>query len=686
MTRRRLTTKQADKRSSSTPPVPSDGDGESRVKHARITSIVRLPDGDDLPICANEDEYEVEQALKEPVIYNNHTEFNEEELKKAMMSEKESLDKFDVKEEVPVEQVSQAVLSTVMSLVWVHVWKGSVKSRLCVRGLDQVINDLDDTYASTPMIYILRLLFLLALQHGWCIRLFDISTAFLHATLSSTDPIYVWPPKEFYPGGGILWKLEKAMYGLRTAPRDWQLHFAHVLHTLGFHRCQSDANVYIHYIKCVIIYAYVDDLLMLGTAVALDQILELIKEHFLIKYTGELDTEGSKARFLRRCLKRAGDSIILYMDENYLSEEFKDYSLEKCRPANTTGTSEVKRIQDGDEALDDIEHRRYRRSVGRLQWICPLRPDICFAVKELARALASPTREDQARLKHLLRYLKGTLGYVFVLAVSVILIGAALEIVCYCDSDWAGDLKTRKSTSGFLVMLFVCAFHFGARTQSVHALSSGEAELYGIGSATSEALHIKSFLVELKLYKVIKILVYTDSTAGKSMAARFGISKKLRHVQLRYLFVQHLVAQSIVKLFKTPGTDNPADIFTKYVKADTLQQHLSKVGLVSTVQHYRIYMAMKTNVVYTNGKFYELYYTVYAYFYDLFYRIYNEVYLHYDIVYHVYCNNPVNINEVLYLAYFTGKGFYVMRYIVYAYYCDKLYCMIYLLYCVVCIM
>ena len=122
------------------------------------------------------------------------------------------------------------------------------------------------------------------------------------------------------------------------------------------------------------------------------------------------------------------------MEDNYLLSEFKDYALEKRRPASTAGTQEIKRIQDGGECLDNTEHRRYRRSVGRLQWLCPLRPDICYAVKALARCLASPTREDQARLKRLLRYLKGTLSYVFVLSVKVALVGLTLELLCFCDS------------------------------------------------------------------------------------------------------------------------------------------------------------------------------------------------------------------------------------------------------------
>ena len=137
------------------------------------------------------------------------------------------------------------------------------------------------------------------------------------------------------------------------------------------------------------------------------------------------------------------------MDENYLLQEFKDCLLDRCKPSPTTGTQNVKRIQDGDEALDDQEHRRYRRSVGRLQWLCPLRPDICYAIKELARALARPIREDQARLNHILRFLKGTIHFVYVIVVKASLSGTTLEIFCHCDSDWAGDLKTRKSTSGF---------------------------------------------------------------------------------------------------------------------------------------------------------------------------------------------------------------------------------------------
>ena len=81
--------------------------------------------------------------------------------------------------------------------------------------------------------------------------------------------IFVWPPREYYPSGDVLWRLKRAMYGLRTAPRSWQDHFASVLKGAGFTRLQSDPNVYIHFLLRVIILAYVDDLMVFGPTLAI---------------------------------------------------------------------------------------------------------------------------------------------------------------------------------------------------------------------------------------------------------------------------------------------------------------------------------------------------------------------------------------------------------------------------------
>ena len=80
----------------------------------------------------------------------------------------------------------------------------------------------------------------------------DISATFLHALITGED-IFVIPPLDFYPHGGVLWKLRRALYGLRNAPRLWQDHFK---------RMKSDPNLYAHNSKKLYVLCYVDDLMV----------------------------------------------------------------------------------------------------------------------------------------------------------------------------------------------------------------------------------------------------------------------------------------------------------------------------------------------------------------------------------------------------------------------------------------
>ena len=87
----------------------------------------------------------------------------------------------------------------------------------------------------------------------------------------------------------------------------------------------------------------------------------------------------------------------------------------------------------------------------------------------------------------------------------------------------------------------------------------------------SESLFIRSLLLESQLSKNVNIRIHTDSTAGKSMATRFGTSKKTKHVQLRFLFIQELVASGVVSVKKGSGTSNPSDVMTKYITKEVLR-------------------------------------------------------------------------------------------------------------------
>ena len=185
-------------------------------------------------------------------------------------------------------------------------------------------------------------------------------------------------------------------------------------------------------------------------------------------------------------------------------------------------------------------------------------------------------------MKHTLRYLQGTKDYKFILHPTTIPGDKDVPTLdVYVDADWAGCTTTRKSTTGFAIKYLGATIHFGSRTQAIVALSSAESELYSIGTGAQESLHIRNFLMETILTSKLQIRIHTDSTSGKSIATRIGSSKKAKHIDLKYLFIQQLVHNGILSVHKIGTLDNIADIFTKYVTAEILNRHLYNVGLLS---------------------------------------------------------------------------------------------------------
>ena len=221
-----------------------------------------------------------------------------------------------------------------------------------------------------------------------------------------------------------------------------------------------------------------------------------------------------------------------------------------------------------------------------LLWATPVRPDISFAVKELSRSLQSPTQQNEKQLKHVLRYLKGSLQYTTCLQPprKRVVEASTIERQAFADSDWAGCTKTRRSTSGASLCLWGVTLATCSRTQATQALSSAEAELYAMGMAIQDALHLQSLLQETKLTQLAKpfeLTVYTDSSSGKALASKLGLTRKSKHVQLRFLFMQDLVASGQLKLSKIPSERNPADVLTKYMQASTLHKLLPKLGVMT---------------------------------------------------------------------------------------------------------
>ena len=147
------------------------------------------------------------------------------------------------------------------------------------------------------------------------------------------------------------------------------------------------------------------------------------------------------------------------------------------------------------------------------------------------------------------------------------------------DSDWAGDKRSRKSTSGGVIMLGSHCIKTWGSTQGAVALSSAEAEFYAMVEGVLRQKGLAQVAEELGIGKVEKVVeLGTDSSAAKSFVGRRGLGK-MRHIEVRNLWLQEEVAQGKVKVLKVHGEQNPSDLITKILSGKEIEFRLALMGL-----------------------------------------------------------------------------------------------------------
>lgn len=141
------------------------------------------------------------------------------------------------------------------------------KARLVAKGYVQQHGiDFDEVFAPVERIETVRLILALAAYNDWEVHHLDVKSAFLHGELK--EEVYVSQPEGFVKpeNEGKVYKLSKALYGLRQAPRAWNVKLDHTLKSLGFQKCSLEQAVYTkrNETSTLLIGVYVDDLIVTG--------------------------------------------------------------------------------------------------------------------------------------------------------------------------------------------------------------------------------------------------------------------------------------------------------------------------------------------------------------------------------------------------------------------------------------
>ena len=190
------------------------------------------------------------------------------------------------------------------------------------------------------------------------------------------------------------------------------------------------------------------------------------------------------------------------------------------------------------------------------------RVDVQYAVKEIARKMAAPEDKDEEKLRRLALYLKGRPRAVTLFPFDEVNLLERTKIRIFTDTDWAGCRRTRRSTTGGIILWENRMIKSWSTTQALVALSSGEAELYGTVKASAEGLGAQALLKDLGIMADVEVL--TDASAALGILERKGLGR-LRHVHTNCLWVQEAAADKRVKYTKTAGAENCSDLLTKHV-------------------------------------------------------------------------------------------------------------------------
>ena len=243
------------------------------------------------------------------------------------------------------------------------------------------------------------------------------------------------------------------------------------------------------------------------------------------------------------------------------------------KPCNLNG------IQDPGDELDggeDVEcASEFRAAVARLNFLAQDSPELQFPAKEASKKMSRPTGGAWARLKKTVRFLVGRERVVWKFAWQA----EPRDIRVYADSDWGGDLVSRKSTSGGAIVFGSHCLRTWSSTQGAIALSSAEAEFYALVDATLRAKGMVNMLSELGVKGISPVVeACTDSSAAKSFISRRGLGK-MRHLELRDLWLQKEVGDGKVVVQKVAGHQNPADVMTKFLGRGALEERLRRLSI-----------------------------------------------------------------------------------------------------------
>ena len=442
------------------------------------------------------------------------------------------------------------------------------KARLVAQGYSQAEGvDFDETFAPVARLESIRLLLGIAGILKIKLHQMDVKSAFLNGFLQ--EEVYVAQPKGFedphFPEH--VYKLKKALYDLKQAPRARYERLAQFLLDDNFQRGNVDKTLFINRTGAhiLIVQMYVDDIVFGSTDPKLvNKFVKTMTEEFEMSMVGELNY------FLGLQITQSSTGIFI-SQSTYAKNLIKRFDMQTCKTAYTPMSKASKLSKD--EGGHAVDQKLNRSMIGSLMYLTASRPDLCHSVCLCAHYQANPKVSHMNAVKRIIKYVKGTIEY------GLSYTNHTNEnLAGYCDADWSGCIDDRRNTSGGCFFLGNNLIAWHNKKQNCVSLSSTQAEYIAMGNCCTHLLWMKKMLADYGMTSEI-LLIHCDNTGAIDITKNLVHHTRTKHIEIRHHFIKKLVEGKLVEIHYIDTEKQLADIFTKPLDINTFSNLQMALGI-----------------------------------------------------------------------------------------------------------